>query len=51
MGIPLVAGREFTESDNIAAERVAVVNQEFVNRFLKAATRWGSCSASTTIHP
>ena len=33
MGIPLIAGREFTESDNVAAEHVAVVNQEFVKHF------------------
>jgi putative ABC transport system permease protein len=33
MGIPLIAGREFTESDNLPAEHVAVVNQEFVKHF------------------
>ena len=33
MGVPLLAGREFTESDNLAGQRVAVVNQEFVKHF------------------
>ncbi len=33
MGIQLIAGREFTGSDNLAGERVAVVNQEFVKHF------------------
>jgi putative ABC transport system permease protein len=35
MGIPLIAGREFTESDNLAGPRVAIVNQQFVKRFLE----------------
>jgi predicted permease len=35
MGVPLIAGREFTESDNPAGGRVAVVNQEFVKHFFK----------------
>jgi putative ABC transport system permease protein len=34
MGIPLIAGREFTESDTQAGPKVAVVNQTFVKRFL-----------------
>ncbi len=34
MGIPLLAGREFTESDSAAAPEVAVVNETFVRRFL-----------------
>jgi putative ABC transport system permease protein len=33
MGVPLIAGREFTESDNIAGQRVAVVNREFAKHF------------------
>jgi putative ABC transport system permease protein len=33
MGIPMLAGREFTESDNLAAEPVAVVNREFARHF------------------
>ena len=35
MGIPLIAGREFTEHDNGAAPKVAVVNQQFVKKFLE----------------
>jgi predicted permease len=34
MGVPLIAGREFTESDTLAGPKVAVVNQTFVKRFL-----------------
>src|ERR1035437_1315036 len=34
MGIPLLAGREFTESDSAAGPKVAVVNETFVKRFL-----------------
>jgi predicted permease len=34
MGIPLIAGREFTESDNLAGPHVAIVNEQFVKTFL-----------------
>jgi len=34
MGMPLIAGREFTPADNLAASRVAVVNEAFVRHFL-----------------
>ncbi len=37
MGIPLVSGRGFTKTDTMASERVAVVNQTFVRRFLNGA--------------
>jgi putative ABC transport system permease protein len=35
LGIPLIAGREFTEGDNPAGPRVAIVNQQFVKHFLE----------------
>ena len=34
MGTPLIAGREFTPADNLAAPKVAVVNEAFVRHFL-----------------
>src|SRR6202041_166108 len=34
MGTPLIAGREFTAADNLAAPKVAVVNEAFVRHFL-----------------
>ncbi len=33
-GVGLVKGREFSEHDNASGEKVAMVNQEFVNKFL-----------------
>jgi predicted permease len=41
MGVPLIAGREFTESDSLAAPKVAVVNQTFVRRFLEGRSPLG----------
>ncbi len=41
MGVPLIAGREFAESDSMAALRVAVVNQTFVRRFLEGRSPLG----------
>jgi predicted permease len=34
MGIPLIAGREFSSRDNEAAQKVAIVNEAFVRHFL-----------------
>jgi predicted permease len=34
MGIPLIAGREFTDSDRAGAPKVAVVNEAFVRHFI-----------------
>jgi predicted permease len=34
MGTPLIAGREFTDADSLAAPKVAVVNEAFVRHFL-----------------
>lgn len=36
--IPLIAGREFTRRDRAESERVAIVNETFVNRFWPAGT-------------
>ena len=41
MGIPLIAGREFTESDSLAGPKVAVVNETFVKRFLEGRNPLG----------
>jgi len=42
LGIPLVAGREFTESDNTpAAPRYAIVNEAFVRRFFEGESAIG----------
>jgi predicted permease len=35
IGIPLIAGREFTAADNAAAPKVAIVTQSFVKAFLE----------------
>ena len=41
MGVPLITGREFTESDTPAGPKVAVVNQTFVKRFLEGRNPMG----------
>ena len=41
MGIPLIAGREFTERDSLAGPKVAVVNETFVKRFLDGRSPLG----------
>jgi predicted permease len=33
LGIPLIAGREFTDADTVNSEKVAVVNQTFAKKF------------------
>ena len=42
MGIPLIAGREFTGRDNLSAPKVALVNEAFVKRFLQGRNPAGS---------
>jgi len=37
MGIPILAGREFTENDTAATSRVAVVNEAFARRYIIAS--------------
>jgi predicted permease len=41
MGIPLIAGREFTEADNSAGASVGIVNEEFVRRFFQGRNAIG----------
>jgi predicted permease len=41
MGIPLIAGREFTDADNLAGPKVAVVNQVFAKRFFEGQNAIG----------
>ena len=33
MGVPLIAGREFTRADSLKAPKVAIVNEEFAKKF------------------
>ena len=35
MGVPLLAGREFTERDTLGAPKVAIVNEQFAKSFLE----------------
>ena len=53
LGIPLIAGREFTGSDNLAGPKVAVVNEEFVKKILDGrnpiGVRFGSGKADMEI--
>jgi putative ABC transport system permease protein len=42
MGIPLIAGREFSEADNLAGPQVAVINEEFVRRYFQGRNPIGS---------
>ena len=41
MGTPLIAGRDFNDRDTIASPEVAIVNQEFANKFLSGANPIG----------
>lgn len=41
MGIPLLAGREFTESDNRAGPKVAIVNETFARHFFPSGNPIG----------
>ena len=38
MGVPLIAGREFTRADSLKAPKVAIVNEAFARKFNLAAT-------------
>jgi predicted permease len=34
LGVPLLAGRDFSDSDNVKSPHVGIINEEFANRFL-----------------
>jgi predicted permease len=58
LGIPVVAGREFTEADRIGPERVAIVNQSMAQRLFPGGDalnrrlwRTSSLSASGAANP
>jgi len=34
LGVPILSGREFADSDNVNSPHVGIVNEEFANRFL-----------------
>src|SRR5262249_10869210 len=40
-GVPLLAGRDFTTSDNVGAARVAIVNEAFAKKFNLGRTAVG----------
>jgi putative ABC transport system permease protein len=42
IGTPLVAGRDFTQEDGLAAPRVAIVNESFARQVLRGRTAIGS---------
>jgi putative ABC transport system permease protein len=42
LGIPMQAGRAFVDGDNAAAPQVAIVNQEFVHKYLAGRTPVGT---------
>jgi putative ABC transport system permease protein len=48
LGIPLVAGRGFTERDNANAPGVAIVNETFARTFFPIKTRSANRSAPTS---
>jgi predicted permease len=41
LGVPIREGRDFRDSDSLAAPKVAIVNETFVKRFLKARDAMG----------
>jgi len=41
LGIPLIAGREFTERDNSAAPKAGIVNQQFASHFFAGRSALG----------
>lgn len=53
LGVPLIAGREFTERDNLAAPKVAIVNETFARYFFKNENPLGRkfCQGAGNVTP
>jgi predicted permease len=51
LGIPLIVGREFTERDNAAAPKVAIVNQQFASHFFAGRSVLGHKFGFDAKHP
>jgi putative ABC transport system permease protein len=54
MGTPLLAGREFSNSDTATSPKVAIVNEAFANRFLKGGNAVGhrlAIGSGNDVHP
>ena len=53
LGVPLIAGREFTAGDDARTSKVAIVNQAFVDHFFQGRNPLGRCMTpgSGTVKP
>jgi predicted permease len=51
LGVPLREGRDFRDSDSLAAPKVAIVNETFVKRFLKGRAAMGHSVSYTSDVP
>ncbi|HLW83545.1 MAG TPA: ABC transporter permease [Candidatus Acidoferrales bacterium] len=54
MGIPLIAGREFTEADGATSSKVCIINEKLAQRFFAGRNPIGlriAIGAGTTTHP
>ncbi|HKS67403.1 MAG TPA: ABC transporter permease [Candidatus Acidoferrales bacterium] len=54
MGIPLIAGREFTVADGAATPKVCIINEKLAQRFFAGRTPIGlhiARGAGTNVHP
>jgi predicted permease len=51
LGVPLQAGREFTRADDGRAQKVAIVNEAFVQRYVKGRNPIGLHMAPSTGNP
>jgi putative ABC transport system permease protein len=54
LGIPLVAGREFTEADGVTSPKVCIINEKLAQRFFAGRNPIGlhiAQGAGTNVHP